>query len=229
MSDGVPYMACEFVEGESLQSKLERRGQFDARQSLAICIYVCEALRHAWDRARIVHRDIKPDNIFLSASGEVKVGDFGLAKSMGAATRGITRTGMTLGTPHYMSPEQARGLKDIDFRADIYSVGCMLFHMLTGRMVYESKSIIEVIQQQAFGMPPLITQIMPDCPGPLAILLNKMLAKDPNQRHESYDALIAEMMHVRERIQAPMNSIARAPAAAAKPLTPRVINPPPPT
>jgi len=222
--DGIPYMACEFVEGESLQAKLDRRGRLDPREALAVCVFIAQALDHAWQKARIVHRDIKPDNIFLSNTGEVKVGDFGLAKSIGGPTMGLTKTGTTLGTPNYMSPEQALGKKDIDFRADIYSLGCVLFHLLSGQLPYASTSVIEVMTRQAYGPPLVITQVMPNCPVPLALLAGKMVAKDCNARHGSYEELIADLHRVRALIKAPDASIACAPAVQPR-LTPHVVKP----
>ncbi|MBM3888515.1 MAG: serine/threonine protein kinase [Verrucomicrobia bacterium] len=222
--DGVPYMACEFVEGETLQAKLDRRGRLDPREALAICVFVAQALDHAWQKAQIVHRDIKPDNIFLSSAGEVKVGDFGLAKSIGGPTMGLTKTGTTLGTPNYMSPEQALGQKEIDFRADIYSLGCVLYHLLSGQLPYASASVIEVMTQQAYGPPLVITQVMSDCTVPLALLVGKMVAKDPNARHPSYEELIADLHRVRAFVRPPDASIACAPAVQPR-LTPRVVKP----
>ena len=89
------------------------------------------ALEYGWRKAQLIHRDIKPDNIFLSGDGEVKLGDLGLAKSVGE-TQSLTVTGSSMGTPHYVSPEQAQGKKDVDLRADIYSPGCTLYHLLSG-------------------------------------------------------------------------------------------------
>jgi serine/threonine-protein kinase len=92
------------------------------QEALAICVFVAEGLKHAWDEARIIHRDIKPANIFLSNKGAVKVGDLGLAKSVGPEAGAVlTQSGMTVGTPYYCSPEQAQAEKDIDFRSDIYA------------------------------------------------------------------------------------------------------------
>jgi serine/threonine-protein kinase len=226
-SEGVRYMACEFIEGESLQGKLDRRGRLDPREALAVCVFVCEALKYAWQTAHMIHRDIKPDNIFLSKAGEVKVGDMGLAKRVDSDASGLTRTGTTVGSPHYMSPEQAMGDKDLDFRTDIYSLGCTLYHMLTGSVPYNSKNVIEVVTQHVYAPTPDLSAAMPGCPPPLARLVSQMLAKKRDARHAGYDDLTADLLEVREKIRAPMNSIASAPAVAVRPLTPRVVPPPP--
>jgi len=228
-NEGVRYMACEFIEGESLQGKLDRRGRLDPREALAVCVFVCEALKYAWHAVKLIHRDIKPDNIFLSKAGEVKVGDFGLAKRVDSDASGLTRTGTTMGSPHYMSPEQALGERDLDFRSDIYSLGCTLYHMLSGSVPYNSKNVIEIVTQHVYAPPPVLAAVMPGCPPPLARLVSQMLAKKRDERHASYDELIADLLEVREQIRAPMNSIASAPAVVARLLTPRVVKPPPPS
>jgi serine/threonine-protein kinase len=137
--EGTHYIAMEFVEGETVRERIERHGKLDPREALAITAYVAEALQYAWNTAKLIHRDIKPDNVFLSNTGDVKVGDMGLAKTVGGPTTSLTQTGMMMGSPHYMSPEQAKGVKDIDFHADIYSLGCTLYHMLTGKPPYEGE------------------------------------------------------------------------------------------
>ncbi len=228
-NEGVHYMACEFIEGESLQAKLDRRGRLDPREALAVCVFVCEALKYAWQTAHMIHRDIKPDNIFLSKTGEVKVGDLGLAKRVDSDASGLTKTGTTVGSPHYMSPEQGMGEKDLDFRTDVYSLGCTLYHMITGSVPYNSKNVVEVVTQHVYAPPPDLAAAMPGCPPSLARLVSQMLAKKRHGRHASYDELIADLLEVREQIRAPMNSIASAPAVATKPLTPRVVKPPPPS
>ncbi|MCX7825686.1 MAG: serine/threonine protein kinase [Verrucomicrobiae bacterium] len=134
--EGTHYFIMEFVDGESVQRRIDREGKIEPREALAICIYVAEALEFAWQRAKLIHRDVKPDNIFLSADAQVKLGDLGLAKQAGASTN-LTRSGMMMGTPNFISPEQAQAKKEIDFRADIYSLGCTLYYMVTGRMPYE--------------------------------------------------------------------------------------------
>jgi serine/threonine-protein kinase len=108
-SEGVHWFAMEYVEGESAQTRLDRKGRVDPLEAIAIVIHVATALDYGWRKAALIHRDIKPDNIFLSSDGEVKLGDLGLAKSAGQA-QGITIAGVSMGTPHYISPDKyARG------------------------------------------------------------------------------------------------------------------------
>ncbi|MFA6562605.1 MAG: SUMF1/EgtB/PvdO family nonheme iron enzyme, partial [Verrucomicrobiia bacterium] len=211
----------EFVEGESLQQRLHREGRMDPQEALATCVFVAEGLKHAWDEARIIHRDIKPDNIFLSVKGVVKVGDLGLAKSVGPeASAALTQSGTTVGTPFYCSPEQAQAEKEMDFRADIYSLGCTLYHMLSGKRPYDNgqnQSPMSVMVKQIHDPPPAILLVWPECPMPLVMLLSRMLKKHPNERHQSYEELIEEMRRVHEQLSQPQAAVPQPIPQAVEP------------
>ncbi len=194
-ASGCHFIAMELIEGETLGQWL-RRGAIPAAEALRITLDVARALEHGWQRAQLIHRDIKPGNIFLSEHGEVKLGDLGLAKSLGGETTGLTQTGSMMGTPHYISPEQARGDKDMDFRADIYSLGCTLYQMLTGRTPYEGHDPLAVMSMHLNSPPPAILKVMPQCPIPLARLVGKMLKKQKRERHASYGELISAIESV---------------------------------
>ncbi|MCX6899094.1 MAG: SUMF1/EgtB/PvdO family nonheme iron enzyme [Verrucomicrobia bacterium] len=215
---GTHFMVSEFVEGESLHQRLSREGRMDPQEALAICVFVAEGLKYAWDEAQIIHRDIKPANIFLSNKGAVKVGDLGLAKSVGSnAGSALTQSGMTMGTPHYCSPEQAQAEKNIDFRADIYSLGCTLYHMLSGKKPYEGEteqSPMSVMVKQIHDPPPAILQVLPTCPMPVVLLLSKMLVKHPSGRHASYDELITDMRRVHDMLGQPQSVTPASPSSA---------------
>jgi formylglycine-generating enzyme required for sulfatase activity/class 3 adenylate cyclase/tRNA A-37 threonylcarbamoyl transferase component Bud32 len=206
------YMAMEFVEGETLREHIERQGRLDPRESLAIAVYIAEALKYAWNKSRLVHRDIKPDNVFLSTAGEVKLGDLGLAKNVGQSTAGMTATGMMMGSPHYISPEQANAKKDIDFRADIYSLGCTLYHMLTGKTPYEGDDPMAVMNLHVNSPPPAIFKAWPQCPMPLGLLVGKMLKKNPRERHASYEELLDELRAVHEKLTQARTAAAAPPS-----------------
>ena len=195
-ADGTHYIAMELIEGETLGDWL-KRGVLPPIEALRICGDVARALAHGWQRAQLIHRDIKPGNIFLSIHGEVKVGDLGLAKSMGGDTTGLTQTGTAMGTPHYISPEQARGEKDLDFRADIYSLGCTLYQMLTGQTPYRGGDPMSVMLQHINSPPPAILKAWPQCPIPVARLVGKMLKKAKRERHASYEELLNNIESVR--------------------------------
>ena len=192
------YFVMEFVDGESVQHRLKRKGTIPPEEALAICVYVAQGLDYAWKRTKLIHRDIKPDNIFLSNDGEVKLGDLGLAKNSGGANSGLTMTGSYMGTPFFVSPEQARGLKEIDFRADIYSLGCTLYFMVSGHTPYEDEGCdaLQLMFKHVNEPPPDILQVWPECPPPLAELIAAMIQKKPEDRYQSYEELIADMKGV---------------------------------
>ncbi|MCX6910614.1 MAG: serine/threonine-protein kinase [Verrucomicrobia bacterium] len=200
-SNQIRYIAMEFVEGRTLSQHIQKHERLDAREAVAVTIYVAQALQHAWNKARLIHRDIKPENIFLSYGGEVKVGDLGLAKSLDETDAVLTTTGVTMGSPHYISPEQARAMKDMDFRADIYSLGCTLFHMLTGRPPFDAEDTFSIMMKHVKEPPPAITEIWPECPPSLAALLGRMLTKDRNARPQSYEKLIAELVAIHDGLK----------------------------
>ncbi|MEP6671182.1 MAG: family 16 glycoside hydrolase [Chthoniobacter sp.] len=208
--EGAHYFAMEFVEGESLGARLERKGRVDARQVLAVAHYIAQALDYAWKKAGVVHRDIKPDNIFLSREGDVKLGDLGLAKVLSTDGAGLTQTGTTMGTPYYVSPEQAVGNKEIDFRADIYSLGCTIFHAVSGQTPYRGDSAMSVMIQHITQAAPKIQTVWPECPPALVGLLDRMLRKKPEERHESYEVLLQQLLWVGERLDPPSASAAAA-------------------
>lgn len=193
---GCHFIAMELVEGETLADWV-RRGAMPALDALRIILDVTHALDCGWRTASLIHRDIKPGNIFLSNDGAVKLGDLGLAKTVGSDTTGLTQTGTAMGTPHYISPEQARGDRDLDFRADIYSLGCTFYQMLTGRTPYEGREPLAVMSMHLNAPPPAILKAMPQCPIPLARLVGKMLKKQRRERHASYEELIAQMESAR--------------------------------
>ena len=202
--DKLHYLVEEFVEGESLQQRLDREGKINPPEAVAICIYVAEALDYAWREAKLIHRDIKPANILLSIKGAVKVVDLGLAKRVGGdANPSLTQSGTTVGTPYYCSPEQAQGAKDIDFRSDIYSLGCTLYHMLSGKKPYEDKSHqtpLSIMIKHVTQPPPAILEVLPNCPPALVPFMGKMLAKKPETRFQSYAEFIEDMRRVYSRM-----------------------------
>jgi eukaryotic-like serine/threonine-protein kinase len=198
--DGLHYIAMEYVPGSSLQLRLLREGRIAPAEALAIAIHVARALDYAWQKARLIHRDVKPGNILISNEGHVKLADLGMAKCLNDTTNPLTATGTVLGTPYYVSPEQARSKKEIDFRADIYSLGCTLYHMLTGKIPYEGGDSVAVMLKQVIDPPPNVLEVMPDCPPALVALLGKMLAKHRERRQQSYEELIAEMTAIRNQL-----------------------------
>jgi len=198
-NEGLHWFAMEYVEGESAQARLRRTGRLEPREAVAIALHVATALEYAWRKEKLIHRDIKPDNIFLSADGEVKLGDLGLAKSM-EQEQGLTTTGAAMGTPHYMAPEQAESSKGVDLRADIYSLGCTLYHLLYGRPPYTGTSPVAIVIKHVNAPVPELRTVWPECPAELSAAAGKMMRKLPAERPQNYSEVIADLQRAQEAL-----------------------------
>jgi len=175
------FYVMPYVEGESLRGLLDRERQLPVEDALLIAREVADALSYAHSRG-IVHRDIKPENILLSG-GHARVADFGIARAVSAAGgEALTQTGVVIGTPQYMSPEQATGDSDIDGRTDLYALGCVLYEMLAGQPPFTGPSMESVIHQHVMATPPPVTQFRPAVPPDVASALQRALAKMPADR-----------------------------------------------
>ncbi len=179
-ASGDPYLAMQWLEGQDLEVRLAEGG-LSVDEALRVIVRVAEALANAHAHG-VVHRDVKPSNVFLLEGdlGNAVLIDFGIARVEGA-TRGATRTGTTVGTPGYMSPEQARG-DPLDARADVYSLGCVLYECLTGRPVFEGEHAIALLAKILMAPPPRVSESLPDVPEELDLLVARMLAKNPDDR-----------------------------------------------
>jgi tetratricopeptide (TPR) repeat protein len=208
-ADGLLYYVMPYVEGESLRGRLAREKQLPLDDALQISREVADALSYAHSRG-VIHRDIKPENILLEG-GHAVVADFGIARAIDAAGGDrLTETGVTLGTPAYMSPEQAAGSRDLDGRSDLYSLGCVLYEMLAGQPPFAGPTLESVIHQHLTAEPPSITVIRPAVPGWVAAALTRSLAKTPADRFNPV-AQFAEAI-------APRLSMAEVPVAPAVPV-----------
>lgn len=185
------FMIMEFVDGQTLESVLQQRGTLPLGEALDVADQVCAGLAAAHGR-RILHRDLKPANIFLSRDGVVKIGDFGLARAVRQVR--LTQT-KVVGTPLYMSPEQIRG-SDVDFRADLYSVGCTLFELLTGRPPFVTG---EVMYHHMYTPPPKPSEVNPQVPPEIDALVLSCLEKEKDARVASAEALRAALRPLRAR------------------------------
>ncbi len=186
--DGRLYIVMAYYEGETLKERLAR-GPLPVDEARRIAIQVARALARAHE-AGIVHRDIKPANVMLTRRGEIKVLDFGIAKMSGDTT--LTRTGSSPGTPAYMSPEQARG-EPVDGRTDLWSLGVLLYEMLTGRRPFAGDHEPAVLSAVQSREPERLDRIRPEVPPELARTVAKALAKEPGQRQQSAGELLAEL------------------------------------
>src|SRR5438034_8428450 len=189
--DGLVYFVMAYVDGESLGAKLKRRGRLPPDEARRIMQETADALgaAHAFG---IIHRDVKPDNILLEGSrGRVVVTDFGIAKALSSTTGGatLTATGVAIGTPNYMSPEQAAGDREIDGRSDIYSLGVVAYQMLAGELPFQAPTVPGILMKQITERAPLITDRRPEVPEDLAACVMRSLEKDPEDRWPTADAL----------------------------------------
>jgi hypothetical protein len=185
---GTPYMVMELLEGEDVGKRLGKVGRMSPKDVCTILTQVTRALTKA-HAAGIVHRDLKPDNIFLVRDDDreiAKVLDFGIAKSANQALEGsATKTGAMLGTPYYMSPEQAQGIKAVDHRSDLWSLAVIVFQALTGRLPFESEALGDLLVKIIVAPIPMPTQLAPDLPASLDRWWQKAANRDPAQRYQS--------------------------------------------
>jgi serine/threonine protein kinase len=186
--DGCPLMVMELLVGRDLHTILSREGPLDPKLAAAVAAQAAEALEHA-HQAGAVHRDVKPGNIFITSSGAVKVTDFGIASAAsGTARPAGTPSGKLLGTLHYLSPEQVRG-EEATPASDLYSLGCVLFEMLTGRPPFEGEDDLAAATARLGATPPDPRKLNPRVPKALAEVVRQALAEDPRDRFSSAGAM----------------------------------------
>ena len=180
-ADGLVYYVMPYVEGESLRLRLDRERQLPVDEALRITSEVADALSHAHEH-KLLHRDIKPENILLEA-GHAVVADFGIAKALNeAAGDRLTQTGVAVGTPAYMSPEQVAGDTEIDERSDIYSLACVVYEMLAGEAPHTGPNLRAILNQKMLSQPPSIRSHRPDLSASLDLVLRKALQVQPGRR-----------------------------------------------
>jgi serine/threonine-protein kinase len=189
---GYYYFAMEFIDGESLDSHIKRAGPVPEKEAVAYALGVAEALAHAWTTSRILHRDVKPANIMVDAERRPMLMDMGIAKNVGEESH-LTATGVAVGTPHYMSPEQARGSQDLDFRTDVYSLGASLFHLVSGRVPFIGTSAVEVITKHLHDPVPSVRSLKPDVSQECEDIILRMMAKDRVHRFSTWEACIHDL------------------------------------
>ncbi|MHC4873800.1 MAG: protein kinase domain-containing protein [Planctomycetota bacterium] len=192
------YIISEFVDGSTVQDLIEELGTVPSEHAAELILQSARGMAAAQE-AGIVHRDIKPENLMITRDGVVKIADFGLAKVV-KDDASVTQSGMIVGTPFYMSPEQAKG-ETLDVRSDLYSLGVTYFHMVTGQIPFDGDSIISVLLQHISGERPNPSDINPAIPGIVSDVIMKMMAQDPENRYPGFDSLVPALEELLKRLQ----------------------------
>jgi serine/threonine-protein kinase len=187
--EGRQFIVFELVEGRTLAEVLHEEGRLPVQHSLEIAIQVARGLGFAHEQG-LVHRDVKPQNVILNGDGRAKVTDFGIARSL--EVQGVTQSGAVLGTSNYIAPEQASG-KPVDRTTDVYSLGVVLFELLTGEVPFPGESFVAVAMQHVSEPPPSVLEVRPDVPVRVARAVDRALEKDPAERFPTMDAFAAEL------------------------------------
>jgi hypothetical protein len=188
-ADDFVYFVMGYVDGESLAVRLKRRGRLSIEESRRICRETADALSAAHQQG-VIHRDVKPDNILLEGTrGRVMVTDFGIAKALSAEGGTLTEAGIAIGTPAFMSPEQAAGEREIDGRSDIYSLGVVTYQMVTGELPFHAPTVPGLLMKQISEEPTPVDQKRPEIPRDLGQTVMRCLEKDPERRWPTADAL----------------------------------------
>jgi serine/threonine protein kinase len=202
--NGIYYLSMEFIEGGSVQDLISGENKkLDSLRTTEIIVQGARALQYA-EKAGIVHRDIKPDNLMLTSTGEVRLADLGIAKRLNVNGKADQAEGV-FGSPHYMAPEQARGLP-LDHRADLYSLGITFYRMLTGKLPFTGKDAREIMEKQVFDPPEPLHKLEPNLAPSIYYVMDRLLRKRPAERYPSATALIADLERALEEIHAGIQS-----------------------
>ncbi len=186
------FLASDYEEGNTLEKHL-KEGAIDEGPAIEIARGIAKALQYAWDQRKILHRDIKPPNIFITDSGTAKLMGFGIAKSSEGQSMGLTGVGFTIGTPEYMSPEQIKADETLDFRSDMYALGCVLYEMVTGGLPFQEDAPILLMQKHMDEDPEPTNIRNPNTSAETAALVAWMMQKDRDARPAEWQELIGQM------------------------------------
>ena len=194
--EGTPYITMEYVSGEDLKSSIKRMGPLSAGKAIFITKQICEGLIEA-HKLGVIHRDLKPQNIMIDKAGNAHIMDFGIALSLNA--KGLTTAGMMIGTPDYMSPEQVEA-KDVDQRSDIYSLGVIVYEMLTRRVPFEGDTALSIALKHKTEMPKNPREINEHVPEELSNVILKCMEKNREKRYQKVEELLSELSDIEESI-----------------------------
>ena len=192
---GLHYIAFEYIDGTTIRQRVEQFGPLPVAEAINFTLQIAGALVHASERG-VVHRDIKPSNIIVTAHGRAKLVDMGLARRFEreGADDGLTQSNMTLGTFDYISPEQARDPRSVDVRSDLYSLGCTIYHMLTGQPPFPGGTVLQKLLSHREEPAPDVRGLNPGVPADLAAIVLKLMAKDPDRRYQSPEQLVRDLL-----------------------------------
>ena len=200
--NGVYFLSMEYVGGGSVQDLISRGRKLEQGQATEIVLQASRALEYA-EKVGIVHCDIKPDNLMLTEAGEVRLADLGIAKTLNEKGKADQSDGV-FGSPHYMAPEQARGLS-LDHRADLYSLGVTYYRMLSGKVPFTGKDAKEIMEKQVFDDPPSLQKLEPGCAPMVYRCADRMMRKKPGERYQSASSLIRDLERAVEDIRSGVN------------------------
>ncbi|MCS6849994.1 MAG: serine/threonine protein kinase [Gemmataceae bacterium] len=187
-----PFLVMEYVDGESLGQRLEREGRIPEAEAIRLIVQVAQGL-HKAHKEGLIHRDVKPDNILVTADGQAKLTDLGLVKDLDTELN-LTRTGRGLGTPHFMAPEQFRNAKNADVRCDIYSLGATLYMMVTGELPFKSCGPLDAWMKKIRNDLPAPRQLVPELSERVDWAIRRAMSADPNQRPESCREFVEDLI-----------------------------------
>ena len=198
---GVCYFSMRYIEGEDLKKRLDSEKKIPEEDVLNIVMHVGLALQYVWDKYKLIHRDIKPANIIVTKEGEVKLMDLGISKSMKEDARAdLTMAGVMVGSPYYISPEQARAEKEIDFHADMYSLGVSFYHLLTGQLPFDSESSMSIIASHLTDPVPDLKKIVPEISDHSVKIIRKMMEKSKDSRYSTWDDALNDIEEAINRL-----------------------------
>lgn len=211
------YFSMRYIEGEDLKKRLDKEGKIPEEDALNVIMHVALALQFVWDKYKLIHRDIKPANIIVTDDGEVKLMDLGISKSMMENARAdLTMAGMMVGSPYYVSPEQAKAEKNLDFRADMYSLGASFYHMLTGQLPFDNENTMAIIASHLTDPVPDPKKLIPEISENSVKIIKKMMEKAKNDRYSSWDDALND-------IEEAINSLASVDVGKTTSLQPAVV------
>ena len=213
--EGSYYITMEYVSGEDLKSMIGMMGQLSGGKAISVARQVCEGLTEA-HRLGVVHRDLKPQNIMIDKEGNARIMDFGIARSLKG--KGITGAGVMVGTPEYMSPEQVEA-KDVDQRSDIYSLGIILYEMVTGRVPFEGETPLSIAMKHKGEMPKDPKEINSQIPDDLSRVILRCMEKDKEKRYQSADEVRSELENIEEGIPTTERMVPKSKPITSKEIT----------